>query len=274
MTDDIDLKAVLKIYFPSMFEVLEDEQISWANITKTFKKEFKEREARMEPGHETLTVKANFYDVIVAAINGQEQPIRLLDYYDKLFQEVAMRLDGEQKKKLKTTVFNLLVSTGWNYLHYLGELATLNQLLKSGNYHFTQAEIDLGNGKGGDFHLIEIKTGHQLIIEVLNIVLDKELPADDAGLKTFLTKRFADKIKDKSKNGTATLPFVLAPVIWGPFKDLKRLSDFYKKNKIELPNCLEAAAYSTFLQGDGSFYHMFGKINTLFDDLPADFNAS
>jgi hypothetical protein len=264
MKPQLDIQNNLKRYFPSLFEVLEDGAISWASINKSFIRELEKRKARMEPGQQTIMVKANLYDVITASDNGNQQAARLLDFFSKLFEELGKRLSSADKKKLHTTVFNILVNLDWTYLNYLGELATLNQLIKSGGYQFLGTEVNLGNGKGGDFDMLELKTNLRIIIEVVNIMLPENLQGDDEKIKRFLTTKLTDKMNDKTKQGQKTSPFTLVPVIWGGQEQLRRISNFYKTNTIEVPHCLEAGAYSTFIKSDGSFFHCFGRISTLF----------
>lgn len=261
----IDLKGRLKEYIPSMFEVLKDEQISWVGISKTFEKNYRKRLAKMLPGQETMEVEASFYDLISARLKGNTQAIRQMDFFDKLFQEIGMRLTLKQKQWLKTTIFNILISTDFKYLDYFGELAILNQAIKSGNYTFNQTEFGLGNGKSADFYFHDIKSNRPVLIEVVNAVLTRELAGDEDGIKRFLSKRLTDKIEDKRKSDPNTLPFQLIPVIWGPAKDLQILSDFYKRgNSVDVPNTIEACAYCSFTRADGSYIHRFGSLSSLF----------
>ena len=263
----LDLKNRLRQYIPSLFEILNDDRISWKDISNKFQKTYDARLALYNKNG-SLRVTASFYDVITERQNGTTGAIHLLDYFDKLFREISDRLDNIQKQQLKSTVYNLLTSVGSDYLHYIGELllAILNQLIKSEHYIFRQTEFNLGNGNSADFYFNEMKTVKEVLIEVLNIVLKQEIKDDDRQIRDFLDYRFKQKINRKTKGRTDLRSFQLMPVIWGPSKDLRRLAEFYKNgNTVDIINCTSASAYSTFLVDDGSYFHRFGSLASLFN---------
>jgi len=244
--------------------MLNDDRIRWSEISRKFQETY---DARLVQYNQkgSLRVAASFFDVISAALNKQESAIRLLDYFQKLFEEISDRLNAKQKQQLKSTVYNLLITNDTQYLHFIGELSVLNQLIKSGNYIFQETEFNLGNGKSVDFHFKDIRTGKDILIEVYNIVLDRDFEGKEQ-IKKFLTHRLSQKINNKTKGRTDLLNFELVPVIWATKENLQRLSNFYKSgNVISVPNCLPACAYLAFTTDDSQNIHRFGIVHTLFD---------
>src|SRR5450432_458480 len=258
----LDLKNNLKKYIPSLFEMLNDDRIRWAEISRKFQETY---DARLVQYNQkgSLRVAASFFDVISAALNKQKSAIRLLDYFQKLFEEISGRLSFKQKQQLKSTVYNLLIINDTQYLHFIGELSVLNQLIKSGNYVFQETEFNLGNGKSVDFHFKDKRTGKDILIEVYNIILDRDLKGDEQ-IKKFLTHRLTQKINNKTKGRTDLLNFELVPVIWATSENLQRFSNFYKSGHIiNVPNCLPACAYITFTTDDDQNVHRFGMVHSL-----------
>lgn len=260
----LDLKNKLKQYVPSLFEILNDDRIRWPEITRKFQETYNKRLIEYEKKG-SLRVTASFFDIISAALNNLPQAIRLLDYFQKLFEEISDRLSAIQKQQLKTTVYNLLITNDASYLHFIGELSVLNLLIRLGNYIFQQTEFELGNGRTVDFHFKDVRTNLDVLIEVYNIVLERDLEEDEK-IEKSLTHRLHQKMKSKTKNRTDIPIFEIVPVIWGSKENLEKLYKFYKKgNTVNMPYCMPACAYITFTTVDNQNIHRFGMLGTLFD---------
>lgn len=260
-----DLRQQLLKDIPPLFDLLEDFDFDWKEVSRLFHQNHLERKDTYLKLGGHLTVEVNFYDVIVKAQEDKEETaINFLHFFSELFSTIASRLDIDQKKKLRSTLYNFLTNFDHKYLNFTGELLVLNHLLHTGDYAFVSTRFPLLNGNDADFQMIHLPTGKQTIIEVLNIHFGKPVSDDDKLVEKFLTGRISQKLEKKNKGGEAVVPYVLVPVLWTSGEDLKKLSGFYKRNKIALPNVLEAVAYSTFYYENAAPKHLFGSISTLF----------
>jgi hypothetical protein len=83
----LDLKNNLKKYIPSLFEMLNDDRIRWSEINRKFQETYDARLVQYNLKG-SLRVAASFFDVISAALNKEASASRLLDYFQKLFEEI------------------------------------------------------------------------------------------------------------------------------------------------------------------------------------------
>ncbi|MBK7885296.1 MAG: hypothetical protein IPJ81_17070 [Chitinophagaceae bacterium] len=102
MASPFNIQEKLKIYFPILFELLNNNKIDWKIVEKTFFKKYDQYQKKHKKNNSSFQIEASFYSVITAAIKKEKPAIMLLDYIQKLFEELANSLDGDEKREIKT----------------------------------------------------------------------------------------------------------------------------------------------------------------------------
>ena len=259
------VKENLEEAIPSL---VDGKDFPWDKIEGLLNKKFNERVAKGKG--ESITVEVCIYDLIVAARMQKPEAVRLLHFMNKLFEDLTINLDATEKSLLKRPIQQMLESLDGKYLNFVGELATLNTLLKSGIYRLAGIEDKMPNSKFIDFKLKQVGQDKFLLVEVVNIHLDSSKVVDDAeAIRKRLTHKLSGKIEDKRKGLGDDVQFYLVPVIWGGWKDIKIYGEFFKAHKLELPEVIEPVAYLNFHDGEGYCEHYFGRVSTLFDRKPS-----
>lgn len=99
----------------------------------------------------------------------------------------------------------------------------------------------------------------------MNIHLTKPVSEADDDVKRFLEKRLADKIASKTGNDPTKFNFILAPVVWGPVDELKKMSLFLKRNQWKVPQTLKPVAFVNFSNSKENLFQKFKELETIFD---------
>ncbi len=257
------VKENLKLFIPALIEFVDGQDFPWGKIDKLFSDKITDRIS--ESNGETIVVEASIYDIIVAAKKQNSSAIGLLDFLNKLFEELTDTLDSDEKSLIKSNVKQMLISLDSKYLNFLGEIATLNNLIKSNVYRLVDIEHKIANGKSIDFKLRHIEQNKFLLVEIVNIHLDSNRVDDNAdAIRKFLTHKLSEKIKSKKARLNNDFSFYLIPVIWGGWKDIKIYSEFFKSNKLDLPDVIEPVSYLTYTDNAGYYEHYFKTISNLF----------
>ncbi|RZK44672.1 MAG: hypothetical protein EOO61_02950 [Hymenobacter sp.] len=258
------VKENLQQAIPSLVVLLDVKSFPWDKIERLLNKKFAERVAECKG--ESIIVEACIYDVIVEARKQMPQAIRLLHFISKLFEDLAITLEATEKPLIKRTIQQMLESFDLKYLNFVGELAALNALLKSGNYQLVSLEDKMPNGKFVDFKLKQVGQDKFLLVEVVNIHLDSSKVVDDAeAIRKRLMHKLSRKIEDKRTGLDNNVQFHLIPVVWGDWQDIKIYSEFFKAHKLELPEVTEPVAYLNLHDSEGYCEHHFGRVSTLFE---------
>jgi hypothetical protein len=269
-------KRNLSVYLPSLISITENLDMNWNHINNLVNEKHEDRKAELkENNQETMQVSGNVYDIIVEAMKGNPQANRYLDFMVCVFHDLYLILKDEDKIKIKPTIENFLINLDYKYLNFLGEMAVLNNLLKSKIYTLNSIEVALENkpdSKTIDFGLTKVEDRSLVFVEIVNIHPDEErIENDDEKIRTFLYGRFVNKINDKKKKlvDKSKANFFLVPVIWGNTETLKIYSDYFKRNKIEIDKVTEPVVYSTFVNESTGYYeHRFANISNLFKSYP------
>jgi len=246
-------------------EIVGDNSMDWDTIDNLFTKKYKSRIE--ESTEEIIKIETTIYDIIIEVRKNNLQAARLLDFIRKLFDELASNLNPDEKQLLVPTIRNYLTALDTKNFNYLGELAILNNLMKSQSYTLEVVEFPLANGKTIDFKLKKVATKASILIEVLNLHPKSEkIETEPEKMKAFFTKRLSDKFADKKKNLETDVKFFLIPVMWGTAKDLKIYSNYFKENKMHIENAIEPISYITLSDPQNALYieHRFKPISGLF----------
>ena len=262
------LSTNISFYLPSLIKIIDETNLDfdWDNIDNLFSKEIKARTERANG--ETSIIEATLYDLIVEVKKENSQAGRLLDFFNKLWEELSINLTSEEKKLIKPTIRNILTAFDRRYLDFTGEILVLNNLIKSKIYRLEKVEEKLPNKKTIDFKLKCIADGSFKLVEIVNIHLDSsKVNSEENLIKTFLEGRLSKKIAAK-KLLLDNVDFFLVPVLWGGWKDIQVYSEYFKKNKMHIQNVIEPVSYLTFTDpNDISFVmHRFGNVSNLFNN--------
>lgn len=258
------VKSNLQLFLPALVEMVGDSKdFPWHKIDRLFSKKLQNRIIDFNNGKNLI--EATIYDIIIEAKKGNATAIGHLDFLNKLFEELSDNLSLSEKGLVKTNVKHMLITLDKNHRNYIGEIAVLNNLIKSKTYRLNGIETKLPNGKSIDFKLEIIGKEKFLLVEVMNIHLEENRIDDSAcAIEKFLTDRFLQKIESKTMALTESIEFFLVPVIWGDWRNLKVYSDFFKAKSIKLNNVIEPVSYLTYSDDKGYYEHHFKTISKLF----------
>jgi hypothetical protein len=255
------VKENLSLFVPALVELVDYKDFPWERIDKLFLKKI---DTRMTQHKEGDVIEASIYDIIIAAKIQNIQALRLLQFFNKLFEELNDNLNPIEKLLVRTNAKQMMCAFDINYLNFLGELATLNYLIKTKRYELKGIEEKIANGKTIDFKLQSIKDKKIVLVEILNIHLNpSRVVENDEAIKKFLFKKIIEKIEAKRNGLLGEQPFFLIPVIWGGWKDIEIYSNFFKTNKIDVFKTMEPFAYLQHSDGKGHYRYYFDAISNL-----------
>jgi len=271
MTSPFNIQEKLTDYFPILFELLNNNRIDWKMVEKTFAKKYEEYQIKHQKTNSPFRIKASFYNIITASIKKEKGALMLLDYIQKLFEELTDKLDSDEKKEIKSTIFGFLTNIDSNYLNFLGELSVLNQFKTRTNFKLVKTEEKLmtsgSNNSTIDFKFFNPTTNSFELIEIVNIHLDEKNTSNDERINILLTQKISEKL---SKKGMRENPrFFLVPVIWGNWKEIKCIEEYYKKNNPSFQNTGIPVCFVPFTRPDGKLVQRFGTIDTIFSNSTA-----
>jgi hypothetical protein len=263
-TPDIQYaKESATFLLPAMLEITNvDPDFPWDDIGRQF------RDLWIEKASKTVNGKfgsdPTLFLVIRAAIKGNESAIGYLHFLNKLFEELSDHLNDEQKKMICSTIKQLLKTPTYRFFDFVGELATLNNLLNSKIYQLERIEYPLENDKTIDFHLRRVEDGRSVLVEVVNIhIADSRVESDPIAINTFLSHRAISKRNKKEETLTAPIEYYLAIVLWGGWKSIQIYSNHFKTQNLNVDGVIEPLAYLQHSDGMGYYDHQFGRVSTL-----------
>lgn len=260
------VKENIRFYLPAITDIVGDTDFGWERIDKLFSDELIKRTAKANENGGTWTVQATIYDIIIEVKKQNLEAMRFLSFFQLLLEELSMNLTAEEKKIIKKNIRDFLTRFDFRCLDYVGELAVINNLIKSKTYRLENVETKLASEKSIDFKIKKTEDGKLYLVEVLNIHLDGDkVESDEKKIKIFLNHRLTKKIESKKSDTN----FFLVPVLWGGWQDIKVYSDYFKKNKMHLTNVLEPVAYATFTdpKNEKFYFHRFGNVSNLFESV-------
>lgn len=260
----VDVEPKLREHFPILFELLQGERFDWKKINTKFSETHLTRLTNFIHGNNEL-IEANFFDVLTEHWKGNKKGTRMLNFFRSLLADINRNLDVTAKKKIKKTLYNILIEFDLNYLNYIGELAVLNLFIRNKEYKLNRIESPLGNKKNADFLFDRTDGNGSVLVEVVN-VRPKVFPKNHSGIKNLFEEKFTEKNLLKTGGELRFLKYFLVPVVWGTSEELRRTADFLKVGtKINMPNVTELCAYCTFSDGqENGSIHKFGPLNTMF----------
>lgn len=266
MKSPFEIQAKLKVYFPILFELLNDNKIDWKIVEKTFYKKYAQYQKRHLKSNSSFQIEASFYSIITAAIKKEKPAIILLDYIQKLFEELTDKLDNDEKREIKKNIFGFLTNIDAKYLNFLGELSVLNQFKTRTPFKLVKTEVKLidsdGNNSTIDYKFFNLTTSEFEFVEIVNIHLTDKNTSCDEKINILLTQKISEKLLKKGIKENSN--YFLVPVVWGQWKEIKRIEEYYVKVKPSFSNTGIPVAFIPFRTPEGNLVQRFGSIDTIF----------
>lgn len=266
MTSPFDIQEKLKVYFPILFELLNNNKIDWKMVEKIFFRKYEQYQKKRSITNASFQTEASFYSIITAAIKKEKSAIMLLNYIQKLFEELTDKLDDDEKKQIKNALFGFLTNIDSKYLNFLGELSVLNQFKTRTPFKLVKTEEKLANSGANnstiDFKFFNPTTNGFEFLEIVNIHLNEKNTSSDEKINILLTQKISEKLL---KKGIKENPKIfLVPVVWGNWKEIKLIEQYYNKVKPNFQNTGIPVAFVPFMTPAGKLVQRFGTINTIF----------
>lgn len=266
MTSPFDIQEKLKIYFPILFELLNNNKIDWKIVEKTFFKKYDQYQKKHSKNNSSFQIEASFYSIVTAAIKMEKPAIMLIDYIQKLFEELTDNLDDNEKREIKNTIFCFLTNIDTKYLNFLGELSVLNQFKRRTPFKLVKTEEKLTNiGTSNstiDFKFFNPTTNDFEFVEIVNIHLNKKNTSSEENINVLLSQKISEKLL---KKGIEENPkFFLVPVVWGNWKEIKCIEQYYEKFKPTFQNTGIPVGFVPFTTQEGKLVQRFGTVDTIF----------
>jgi hypothetical protein len=264
-----DVEIHLKARFPILFELLDGNKINWKQINKTFKNQYLKYHDRGIKLQQSFRIEASFYNIITSAMKGDAPAQRLLDFIQKLFEELVAKLDPSEKKEIKPTVFGFLSNMDLKYLNFLGELAVLNLYKTRLGYKLVKVEAPVSakrkKGISVDFQFYDESKNTLWHLEVMNIHLNDKNTSELEAIQNLLVQKIDSKI---SATQIKQHPHIfLVPVLWGQFTEIEKIRIFYQSQNPLFFNTSTPVCFATFTNESGNKFHKFGTIDTIFEGI-------
>jgi len=256
-------KLNVSLFLPALIEITDFSDFAWGKIDALFSSKPEER--KIIAMGETIMAEATLFDTIIAAKKGSPKAIGMLHFLNKVFEELAGQLMPREKQMLCANIKDMLTAFDLRFYDFVGEIATLNNLMTTKAYRLERIESPLPNGKTIDFELYHIENASPLLVEIVNIHLDSDrVESNPTAIEKFLTHRLTKKVKDKKTKLEEDINIYLIPVLWGAWKDIEIYSNYFKLNSLKLKNVIEPLSLLTRSDDQGYYRHDFGSVSTLF----------
>lgn len=262
---DFNLKHFLEINLPIIFELLVGNELSnsqWQNLSRKFNLKHQKRIAEYNANNNYLLVERNLYDLILSSLKGELQSSMFFSFIKKVLEELTDNLSIDERKKLRKTIFDFLVSFDAKYYNYLGELLVLNNLLSNPDYELLDIEVEIINNKSADFLIGKKNSNETHLVEVVSIHIGDE----HNDLEKAIQKKLSKKVLSKTDGIKSHRPFILIPVVWASYKNLRRIEKWYtERSNSPYPNVKELTAFAMFTYDNNKTFYRYGNISTLFN---------
>ncbi len=272
MEQKFDLENKFFIYLPGMLELINNKTFrprEWKKINTNLEEHINDRR-KIITRDNYLRAETNIYDIIIGVIEGKTSPYSYFQYLQILFKQLTKNLTVEERKKLRPTLYSVLINLDHKYRNFIGELSVLNNIRENNkNYRLIRVDKDIiVDEKKADFTFENVDTKEIELIEVVNIHAYETPEGFD--LKRFVVGKIEDKIRIKTSGKSDYRSFKLVPVFWGEIENMKKLNGIFKHEKVELAdNVFEPLSLCSFVGPDFPV-HRFVKISELFTDGPIE----
>jgi len=261
-----DVKNILENQMPYLVKLLNGKNISWTKINRSLKKHLQFKKENYNNGE---LVDVNIFSLIIQFILENKNSFAMFDFYNSTFKQLFYRLTDKELEFTHKMIKCLLTNLDYKYLNFIGEIATLNAYMSSGNFELLNIEekIYLHNNVPADLFLKRKKDGLKFLVEIVNIHLENKDFTTIDEMELFISGKFKEKHK-KTFFDNPLYNLTIQPVIWTntieQIKLLDRIFIKYKENvkDIRIPIC-----YLTFKDSDENYEHRFEYITTILNDI-------
>jgi hypothetical protein len=256
-----DVQPFLKKEMPGLINLLGTQNISWTSINRRFAVNMEKINAELKLTQKTIFIEATFYSIIINKYWGNGEADGMFDWYCTIFESLSSNLTDVEKRLLRPQIYSVLIELNKGYLNFIGELATLNEIKKSGKYELINVEelIQSGSNKSADFLFLSKGYQTKILVEVVNLHVYLLKIVDVENIKLHIEGKLREKMRDKFIN--PKYEYYLQPVMWTKSEnELELLATLYKKNGLSINNVHPPFAYSSYKNGDGTYDHHFDMI--------------
>lgn len=260
-----DVKKILESQMPYLIKLLNGQNISWTKINKNLKKEHQFRKDNYTNGK---LIDVNIFSIITEFIFENKDSFGMFNFYNSTFEQLFYRLTDRELKFTHKMIKCILLNLDYKYLNFIGEIATLNVYMSSGDFELLNIEEKIyeQNNVQADLFLKRKKDGVKFLVEIVNIhIEDKKFTTTDE-IELFIGGKFKEKYEDTFFDNPR-FNLTIQPIIWTKsieqIKLLEKVFKKYEKNVkyIRIPMC-----YLTYEDSNGNYEHRFEYITTILND--------
>lgn len=143
-----DIENSLRKYLPSLIELLGEQKISWTSINENLHDYIQKIKTETKVKGQDVQKDATFYSIIVRKISGKGDTDGMFDFFNETCESLGRILSESEKKPLHRMISKVLLTLDYRYLNFIGELATLNKFMKTGEYELINIEEPINEKKG------------------------------------------------------------------------------------------------------------------------------
>jgi len=262
-------KHNIELLVPALIRITDaDIQFPWHSIDSDTQAYFEALKA--EANGETIPSPSTFALTLLRTKGAYAPAVGMIHFLNNVFNDLSSVLTEPEKKMACSIVKKILLTFNPTFYHFVGEIATLNNLMATKRYRLKHIEEGLPNGNSIDFHLQTIETDERILVEVLNIDLDSDRVESDPGaIDKFIAHRAKKKFREKNEDLPDPEQFQLIPVLWGGHADIEVYRQHFKDHRATPANVVEPLAYLRHSDGQYYFDHQFGRVGNLIRrDIP------
>lgn len=263
-----DVKRILESQMPYLIKLLNGQNISWTKINRNLKKQHQFRKENCKNGE---LVDVNIFSIIIQFIFENQESLGMFDFYNYTFKQLFYRLTEKELKFTHKIVKGILMNLDYNYLNFIGEIATLNAYMSSGNFELLNIEEKIyGQNSDSNVHadlfFKRKKDGLKFLVEIVNIHIENKEYTSIDEIELFISGKFKEKY-DLTFFDNPLHNLTIQPVIWTKnIEQIKLLEKVFKKFEknvkyIRLPMC-----NLTYKDSNGNYEHRFEYITTILND--------
>ena len=182
-----------------------------------------------------FTAEACLIDQVWDAEERNMYAISFLDFIDKQCQIINGRINNALRKKIKTSLLNLMInfdSEKSRYLDNIGEICVLAKIFENSEAELIDIEYALENGKSIDYEFDYKNEKHLVEVYSIKFEICKLKSPDD--LLKFIEYRESKKVNSKLHNleNVADIPISFVEILWGSLIELEPFYDVISKRNL------------------------------------------
>ncbi len=257
-----DVRNILETKMPYLIKLLNGKNISWTKINKNFKKHYQFKKDNYSNGE---LIDVNIFSLINQFILNNENSFGLFYFCNFTFKQLFYRLTKNELEFTHKMIKCILTNLDYKYLNFVGEIATLNYYMSSGNFELLNIEEKIYQHKDvhADLFLKRKKNGLKFLVEIVNIHLENKNFTTIDEMELFISGKLREKHK-KTFFENPSYNLTIQPVIWTKnIEQIKLLEKGFKKDEkyfkdIRIPMC-----YLTYQDSNSNYEHRFEYITTI-----------